>query len=163
MFFLFTGKYLSFQKVTHKENCLSGQYLLKFGGLNHQNPIYNTIVNILLENPTLKWLSRWVSKLARLLQKEPLSPFIIVKSRDAIQFCHKNRIFSLKRSPKSILFPTMRVSSSATLDGKGEYVSGHYLLKLGGCLTANLPIYNNLIISSTIMNILLETTSETSF
>ena len=37
-----------------------------------------------------------------------------------------------------------------TLDGKGKCISGYYLLKIGGCLSANLPTYQR------IVNILLE-------
>ena len=107
MFFLFTGKYLSFQKVTHKENCLSGQYLLKFGGLNHQNPIYNTIVNILLENPTLKWLSRWVSNLARLFLATK-GTFVALHNCKKL-WCHsilsQKPYFFIEKIPKIHTFP----------------------------------------------------------
>ena len=60
-------------------------------------------------------------------------------------FLHLHQIFSNFFSFQIMFFViTGKYISFQNVSFKGNYASGHYLLKLEGCLMANLPIHNRI-------------------
>ena len=96
-------------------------------------PIYNKRVNILQKAVTMKPLFRLVSNLARLYL--PTYGRFVAPDKNQNLWCRSilsQNFFFSKKSQRSTYGSNIRVSHSTTLDGKGNCISGHYLLKLEG-------------------------------